>query len=160
MITLVTPGRYLRAVSESVRLKFSLGWLSFGFLVFPSAILMSFGFQPKYVLPVMAAAIIPLQYFSFCVLRDLEHRKESAIEARGPLLSEAADLGIIMPQLVQYPGTVRRFRLRFSPTKLTFSARNGHQQQAAVSFQGSEALSGQTGATQLRPKWEACYTRA
>jgi len=160
MITLVTPGSYLRVVSESVRLKFSLGWLSFGFLVFPSAVLMSFGFQPRYVLPVMAAAIIPFQYFSFCVLQAREQRKELATEARGPLLSEAADFGILMPQLVQHPGTVRRFRLRFSPTRLIFSARNGHQQQVAVSFQDSEALSGQTGATQLAPKWDARYTRA
>src|ERR1700685_866703 len=114
----------MRAVSASGRLKFSLAWLSFSFLVFPSALLMSFGLQPKYVLSVMAAAIIPFQYFWFCVLQAREQRGELAIEARGPLLSESADFGILMPELVQHPGTVRRLSNRFSAMKLTFSTGN------------------------------------
>jgi hypothetical protein len=161
MITLATPGSFMRAVSESGRLKFSLAWLSFSLLVFPSAVLMSFGLQPKYVLSVMAAAIIPFQYFCFCVLQAREQREYVAIEARGPLLSESADFGILMPELVQHPGTVRRLNNRFAAMKLTFSTGNGHQPQAAVRLQiESEGLSGQTGASNLSPRSGVCYTRA
>jgi hypothetical protein len=159
MITLVTPGSYVRAVSGSERLKFSLAWLSFGFLVFPAAVLMSFGFQPKYVLSVMAAAIVPFQYFWFCLFQAREQRGVLAIETRGPLLSESADFGILMPRLVPYPRIIIRFTLHLSPAKLGSTPGNGRHH-AAISFQDSEALSGQAGTMLLSPRPEVCYTRA
>lgn len=69
---------FLEEVSRTPRLKFDLAWLTFGCLVVPAALLMSFGFPERYVLPLMLVAILPFQYGTVCVLRKVQSARERA----------------------------------------------------------------------------------
>jgi hypothetical protein len=158
MIRLVTPSRFTYALSESPRLKFILTGLSVVFLVFPSGVLMSLGFAPKYVLSGMAVSIVPFQYLAFCIL---ESRRGGAVaEAGGPSLSESGDLRILIPRLVPYPGPMERFTLRFAAVRALFPSGNGRRRaQPEISSPAEETFSDESRVIQLRPTSQVCYTR-
>src|SRR2546426_6833743 len=72
MPRLIEPGEFLRAISDSPRLKVKLAWLTFGALAIPAAALVSLGLPERYILPAVLLLIVPFQYAVFCLLRERE----------------------------------------------------------------------------------------
>lgn len=155
MVRLATPSSFVRAVSMNPGLKLKLAWLSFSFLVLPSAILMSTGSSERYVLPAMSILIVPFQYAVFCVLES--RRREVVDEYPAFLLSKSTDITVLMPPLISRPRLVHRYSVHLRTAQV--SSHNGHPQ-TKITVQGQESLSAQGQTAQLGPSSQICYTKA
>ncbi len=71
MPRLVSFTKFSRELSNSVALKAGLTGFTIISVCVPAAILLTFGFQERYVLTGVLAAIIPSQYLAFCFLESL-----------------------------------------------------------------------------------------
>ena len=101
MPRLTSPREFFSAISESLRLKFSLAWLTFLGLAVPAAALMSVGLPERYVLPALLFLVVPFQYAIFCLLQK-RHEPKAKEESRSPEMFQsatAADLNVFEFQL-------------------------------------------------------------
>ena len=110
MFRLAKPSDFLRELSESPWLKFGLAWLTFGALVVPTALLMTFGVPEKYALPAMLAAILPFQYLGFCLFRhfrETESERRRGIEQLEAGLDLACEAQLVVLDLLRQSGIPR-----------------------------------------------------